>query len=105
MAASYIAVGMFWSSLTSDQIVAMLLSLVTLAILFALGWPVFLVWLSMVGMPEWCIGLLAAISPFKYFLSIARGVLDTRDLVYYALFCVFFLNANALVLKVRRATG
>ena len=38
-AGSFVAVGMFWSSLTKDQIVALLASVVSLAVLFLLGYP------------------------------------------------------------------
>jgi ABC-type transport system involved in multi-copper enzyme maturation permease subunit len=38
-ASSFVAVGMFWSSLTRDQIVAMLLALVSLFVLYQLGNP------------------------------------------------------------------
>jgi hypothetical protein len=41
----------------------------------------------------------------KYFVSIARGVIDTRDLIYFVCFCGFFLHANALVLHARRQKG
>ena len=54
------------------------------------------------NLPLWCAGLLNGISPYKYFLSIARGVFDTRDFIYFTCFCGFFLYANVLVLKARR---
>jgi ABC-2 type transport system permease protein len=103
-ACSYVAVGMFFSSLTKDQVVAMLLSVVTLAVLFLLGWPVLIEYV-VEWMPAWAVDALNGISPFKYFQSIARGVVDTRDVVYFACFCGFFLYANALVLKARRQQG
>lgn len=114
MAGSYIAVGMFWSSMTRDQIVALLLALVSLLVLYALGYPGIIEWLGpqlSELTPFWArvavvtMELLNGISPYKYFDSIARGVLDTRDLVYYACFCGFFLYANALVLHGRRHKG
>ncbi|MCA8943540.1 MAG: ABC transporter permease subunit [Planctomycetes bacterium] len=105
MAGAYLSIGMFWSSMTRDQIVAMLLSLVTLAALFFLGLPNFLEWLADLGLWTWLIGVLNGISPFKYFSSIARGVIDTRDIVYYMSFCGFFLYANYLVLQGRRVKG
>ena len=104
LAGSYLAVGMFWSSMTRDQIVALLLALVTLFVLFALGYPAFLEWVA-ASLPSWAIDLLSGISPNKYFDSIARGVIDTRDIVYFACFCGFFLHANALVLHARRQKG
>jgi ABC-2 type transport system permease protein len=103
-AGSFVAVGMFWSSLTRDQIIAMLLSLVSLFVLFQLGNPQNIEYAS-AWMPAWLVDALNGISPFKYFVSIARGVIDTRDLVYFACFCGFFLYANALVLHARRQRG
>lgn len=103
-AGAFVAVGMFWSSLTRDQIVAMLFSLVSLFVLYQLGNPVNIE-LATDWMPTWAIDLANGISPYKYFLSIARGVIDTRDLVYFACFCGFFLYANALVLQARRLKG
>jgi ABC-2 type transport system permease protein len=103
-AGSFVAVGMFWSSMTRDQIIAMLLSLVSLVILYMLGYPQ-LIELLTGWMPAWMIDVLNGISPYKYFESIGRGVLDTRDFVYFACFCGFFLYANALVLQSRREKG
>lgn len=103
-AGSFVAVGMFFSSLTRDQIIAMLISLVVLAVLFAIGVPV-LVALLVDWMPAWGVDLITGISPYKYFQSIARGALDTRDIVYFACFCGFFLYCNALVLHYRRHKG
>jgi ABC-2 type transport system permease protein len=104
MAAAYVAVGMFCSSLTRDQIVALLLALVTLLALFLLGSPVVQLNLA-TALPEWIVSILAAISPYQYFSSIARGVLDTRDFVFYVCFCGFFLYLNAMVLQGRRLKG
>jgi ABC-2 type transport system permease protein len=100
-AGSFVAVGMFWSSMTKDQIVALLASIVSLSVLFLLGYPSLIEFFG-ANLPLWLADLLNGISPFKYFLSIARGVFDTRDFVYFTCFCGFFLYANVLVLKVRR---
>ncbi|HEX5050208.1 MAG TPA: ABC transporter permease subunit [Planctomycetota bacterium] len=103
-AGSFVAVGMFWSSVTRDQIIAMLLSFGSLIVLYALGYPV-LIELLAGWLPAVVVDLLNGISPYKYFESIARGIIDTRDVVYFACFCGFFLYANALVLRVRRLKG
>jgi len=103
-ASSFVAVGLFWSSLTKDQIVAMLATLVTLFVLYMLGYPTVIEgaadWLPATGLD-----LMNGISPCKYFESIARGVIDSRDIVYFACFCGFFLYANALVLRRLRHKG
>ncbi len=100
-AGSFVAVGMFWSSLTKDQIVALLASVVSLAVLFLLGYPTLIEFFG-ANLPPLLADVLNGVSPFKYFQSIARGVFDTRDFVYFACFCGFFLYANVLVLKARR---
>lgn len=104
MSAAYLSVGMFFSSLTRDQIVALLLALVTLLFLYFLGHP-WVLGLAEDVLPRFVVDAIGAISPNQYFSSIARGVLDTRDLIYYAAFSGFFLYANALVLRVRRHKG
>ena len=103
-ASSFVAVGMFWSSTTRDQIVAMLVTLFSLFVLYALGYPMLIEWMAD-WMPAWGVDVLNGASPYRYFESISRGVLDTRDVVYFACFCGFFLYANALVLQVRRHRG
>ena len=105
MAGAYVAVGMFFSSVTRDQIVAGVLALITLAVLFLLGSPGFVTLLESAGVPDWLVGLLGGVSPYQYWMSITRGVFDSRDLVYYVVFCGFFLHLNALVLRGRRVKG
>jgi ABC-2 type transport system permease protein len=103
LASAYLAVGMFFSSLTRDQLVAMLLALVALLGLVLIGDPS--VQLNLSWLPSWILGPLARLSPLPYFGSITRGVLDTRDLLFYLCFCGFFLYLNALVLLGRRQRG
>ncbi|MGE3174510.1 MAG: ABC transporter permease [Planctomycetota bacterium] len=104
LAGSYLAVGMFWSSTTRDQIVALLLALVSLLVLYAIGYPAVTEWIAGF-LPSAVVDLLSGISPHQYFNSISRGVFDTRDFVYYLCFCGFFLHANAMVLHSRRQKG
>ena len=103
-ASSFVAVGMFWSSTTRDQIVALLCSIVSLAVLYLLGYPA-LIEVAASWLPALGVDLLNGISPYKYFESISRGVFDTRDFVYFVCFCGFFLYANVLVLQARRQSG
>lgn len=104
MSGAYIAVGMFCSSLSRDQIIALLVALIVLLALYLLGSPMVLVNLGGY-LPEWMAAILGGLSPYAYFSSIARGVFDTRDFIYYLCFCGFFLYANALVLNGRRVRG
>lgn len=104
LASAFVAVGMFFSSLTRDQIVALLCTLVTLFLVVLIGQPVVVELLSG-ALPRWAVEAIASASPSPHFVSIARGVIDTGDLVYYACFTGFFLYLNALVLHGRRLKG
>jgi ABC-2 type transport system permease protein len=103
-AGAFIAVGMFWSSLTRDQIIALLMSGVSLAVLYLMGYPMVVEYVT-VWLPSVAVDVISGMSPYKYFNSIARGVFDSRDFVYFACFCGFFLHCNALVLHARRTKG
>lgn len=100
LAAAYLSLGLFFSSITSDQIIALLLSVVSLALLSLLGWQGIGIFVG----PGWS-ELLTMLSPSSHFASISRGVVDLGDLIYYVAFCAFFLVLNGLVLNVRKQKG
>jgi len=104
LAGSFAAVGMFFSSITRDQIVALLCTLVSLLLLLLLGQPLLTELMAGV-LPRVLVEAIAAVSPARHFASIARGVIDTGDVVYYLCFIGFFLYLNALVLHGRRVRG
>ncbi len=91
LGASFIAVGMFFSSLTRNQIVAGMVTFVVLLLLM------FVDWLGSLGGPtfESVVGYLSLTGHLEDFL---RGVVDTRHLVYYLSFITFglFLTAKAV---------
>ena len=104
LASVYVAISMVFSSLTREQIVAWLLGLVTLLFLTIIGIPAIQIRFQDV-VPDVVIAFFNAISPFTYFASITRGVLDSRDVLYFALFSALFLYANGLVLQGKKING
>lgn len=104
LAGAFVAVGMFFSSITKDQIIALLCTLVALMLLLVLGHPM-VTELMAAALPRWLVEGIAAVSPTPYFASIARGVVDSGDILYYVCFIAFFLYLNALVLHGRRLKG
>jgi ABC-2 type transport system permease protein len=46
---------------------------------------------------------IASLSFLTHFSSISKGVIDLRDLVYFALLITVMLYANAIVLELKRA--
>ena len=92
LASAFLAAGLFVSSLTENQIVAFIVS-VTLSFLLLMVGTSFVVFSLPRALGPWAeyLGLK------NHFESIARGVLDTRDVVYYLSVATFFLGANTWV--------
>ncbi|MEM8860689.1 MAG: Gldg family protein, partial [Chloroflexota bacterium] len=93
LSAAYIAIGLFVSSRTDNQIVALILTVL-------LGGVVYIVGTSAVT--DFFSGtvseILRALGTGSRFESILRGVLDLRDLVYYLSLTGVFLTLNVLSL-------
>ena len=97
LASSYLAIGLFLSSLTNNQLVALLLSVVVCGLLVLLGYLPQVVPMG-IAMDE----LFRGLGTGSRFESMLRGVLDLRDLVYYASLAGLFLVLNMLSLEARR---
>lgn len=89
MASSYIAIGLFVSSRTDNQIIALIVS-VLLAGLFYLAGSAGIT--SFMGNDA--AELFRALGTGSRFASIERGVIDLRDLAYYGSLSAFFLLLN-----------
>jgi ABC-2 type transport system permease protein len=84
VAVSYVAVGNFTSALTSNQIIAAVSSLVILLLLFVISWPAD-------GASENVKAALTYASVTEHLSTMIRGIIDTRDLVYFGSLIVVFL--------------
>ena len=95
MAGVYISIGVFTSSLTENQIIAAILSFVIIFVLYLLNF--------ILGyLPTTISNILQYISSSYHFNSIQRGVLDSRDLIYYISGITIFLFLTRLSLESRK---
>jgi ABC-2 type transport system permease protein len=92
LGAAFAAIGLFASAVTRNQIVAFI---VGLAICFALT----LVDQVAVFMPRGFTPVLSYLAADVHFQNVAKGVVDTRDIVYFASVCFVGLYATHLALK------
>ncbi|HUU01796.1 MAG TPA: Gldg family protein [Myxococcota bacterium] len=97
LACAYLAIGMFISSLTNNQLVALLMSIVVCGLLVLLGYLPRLVPMGL-AVDE----ILRGLGTGSRFDSMLRGVLDLRDLIYYLSLAALFLALNGLSLERRR---
>ena len=97
MAAAYAALGLFISSRTRNEIVALILTVVIGGVFYLIGTR---------GITEFAgesVGnILRALATGSRFESIERGVIDLRDLVYYLSLTVLFLAFNVFSLDTKR---
>lgn len=94
---AYLAIGLFLSSVTDNQIVAFILGVVVCFALFILGEN-----LVLITAPSAVAPLLRNLGLGAHFESMGRGVIDSRDVIYYLSVIFFFLYLNRLVLGGRR---
>jgi len=97
---SYLAIGMWISSLTENQIVAFILSVVISFLFFLSGESFFLL-----SLPEYLRPFFEVLGLGTHFNSISRGVIDSRDIIYYLSFISFFLYLNIKSLETRYYRG
>lgn len=90
MGGAYLSIGLWASSISKNQIIAFILAVFVTFILLMLGSPMVLYSVSQSFSP-----LLRYLSLGGHFESIMRGVIDSRDIIYYLLVISFFLYLNA----------
>ena len=96
MGAAFIAVGLFFSSLTENQIVAAVLTLMTLLLFLLLNW------VSSLGSGAAWTKVVSYLSFSEHFDDMTRGILDTKDIVYYLSVSFFGVFLAHSVLQSRR---
>lgn len=97
MGGAYLAIGMWISSYTENQIIAFILGVVATFMLFIVGSPFIVIFAPNVLSP-----LLTYIGLGSHFESIQRGVIDSRDIIYYCSVIGFFLFLNIQSLASRK---
>lgn len=97
MGGAYLSIGLFISSLTENQIVAFILSVAVTFFMFSLGEPFVLF-----ALPDFLIPLFTYLGLGAHFESISRGVIDSRDLLYYGSLIALFLFLNVRTIEARK---
>ena len=98
----FLAVGSCMSALTRSQVIAFILGVVACFVLLLAGFPgvldAFRGWA-----PQPIVDAIASLSFLAHFDSIRKGVIDVRDLLYFAMLIGLFLLATAITLELRKA--
>jgi ABC-2 type transport system permease protein len=102
VAGGFLAVGSFTSSITKNQLIAFLVAMLICFVLLIAGYPAAIDWFQ-TWAPAWLVSGIASLSFLTHFENVTKGVLDLRDVLYYALVTIFFLLASTVVLDARKS--
>jgi ABC-2 type transport system permease protein len=94
---AYLAIGLFASSLTENQIIAFIVGILLCFVLFIIGEQ-----LVLFALPSFLVPIFEYLGLGNHFNSIGRGVLDSRDLIYYISIIGFFLYLNVRAIESKR---
>ncbi len=102
MAGGFLAIGSCMSALTRSQVIAFISGVVVCFAFLLAGFPLvldaFRGWA-----PAVLVDAIAALSFLTHFEALSKGVLDLRDLLYFALTIAFFIATTVIVLDVRKS--
>ena len=98
LGAAFISCGIMVSSLTENQIVAALVSSGIILAFWFIDW-------NEAAMTPIVAEVLHHVSFFEHFYNFARGVIETKDIIYFILFTFFFLFLTLRSLESRRWRG
>jgi ABC-2 type transport system permease protein len=97
LGSSFVAIGIFASSISDNQIVSFIIA-VFLSAFFYIGFELFYTFIlsGKVGLAIQALGINA------HYSSISRGVIDTRDLIYFISISAFFVLLTKISLESRK---
>ncbi|MCX6257392.1 MAG: gliding motility-associated ABC transporter permease subunit GldF [Bacteroidia bacterium] len=97
LAAVYVSIGVFSSSITENQIISFILS-VLISFLFFTGFDAFA---SLVSSGKLNL-ILTGLGINYHYMSMSKGVIDTRDVIYFLSMITIFIIFTRIVLESRK---
>jgi ABC-2 type transport system permease protein len=100
---SYLAISCMTSAMTRNQVVSFIVSVVICLFLILAGWPPVTRLIENVTESARLVEAVAAISVMTHFEGFQRGVVDTRDLVFFLSVIGFSLFTTSVIIRSHRA--
>jgi ABC-2 type transport system permease protein len=98
----FLAIGSCMSAVTRNQVIAFILTALLCFFILLSGWPLVLD-LVRDWAPAALVDAIASLSFLSHFESISKGVIDLRDVLYFALMIGCWLLATGIVLDIKKA--
>lgn len=102
MAGGFLAIGACMSAITKSQVIAFVLA-AALCFLFTVSGASLVLSFFSGWAPPLIVETIASFSFMTHFNSISRGVIDVRDIVYFASLIAAFLFANAVIVDLKKS--
>ena len=102
MAGGYLAIGSCISATTRNQVIAFVISVVICFLFILSGFPL-VVNFFQPWAPQFLVDAIASMSFLTHFESIRKGVIDLRDIVYFAVLIGFWLYATVVTIETRKS--
>ena len=102
MAGAFLAIGSCLSAATRSTVIAFILTVLACLLFLLAGFPLALDPLRWL-LPQAAIDAVSGMSFLTHFQAITRGVLDLRDVLYFALTITAWLLASVLVIQIKKA--
>jgi len=102
MAGGYLAIGSCISAMTNNQVIAFVVSVVVCFLFTVSGLPLVIDVVAAVA-PRELVDLVASFSFLTHFQAIMDGVIDLRDVIFFASLIGLWLTVNTLIINAKRA--
>lgn len=102
MAGGFLAIGACVSALTKNQVIAFVVSFVICFAFNLSGFPMVIDMFS-AWAPQAIVDVISSFSFLTHFNAIVKGVIDVRDVVFFATLIAFWLYANVLAIEINRS--
>jgi ABC-2 type transport system permease protein len=103
MAGAYLAISCMTSAMTRNQVVSFIISVVICLLLILAGWPPVTRLVEQLSESGWLLDTVAAFSVMTHFEGFQRGVIDSRDVIYFLALIVFSLFTTSVIIRNHRA--
>lgn len=103
MAGAFLAIGSCISALTKNQVIAFIVA-ATVCFVFTMSGLEIVLNFFRVWAPDLLVETVASMSFLTHFRAIAKGVIDFRDVIFFASLIAFFLFANVVAVDAKKGT-
>jgi ABC-2 type transport system permease protein len=104
MAGAYLAVSCVTSAMTRNQVISFIVAVVLCLLLILAGYPpISKLLLTVSWMKSWMVELISALSVMTHYEGFQKGILDSRDIVFFLSIIVFSLFTTSVILRSHRA--